>query len=228
MTTRFLLPVLLLPLSAACALRPSRLALDADMIVVKSVRLPDRDWLPWITRFAEHCWLEVRDDGGWHRIEWNRHLDHVQVSALTPADAAEDQRWERGVAVVASAHGPAVRGTVAALLRRAPDYPDAAGYRAWPGPNSNTFVDWLLREVSGFGAVLPPNAVGRDYAWPLRLEPSCSGTGMRLDTPLLGAGVGLREGVEVHVLGLVAGIRLWPPAIELPFLPAIPGGWFGD
>jgi Protein of unknown function (DUF3750) len=36
-------------------------------------------------------------------------------------------------------------------------------YSAWPGPNSNTFVQAALDSVPELGAVLPPTAIGKDY-----------------------------------------------------------------
>jgi hypothetical protein len=45
---------------------------------------------------------------------------------------------------------------------------------------------------------------------------------VRLDTLPLGFALGLREGVELHLLQLTFGISLWPPRLELPFLPEIP------
>ena len=44
-------------------------------------------------------------------------------------------------------------------------------------------------------------------------------TGVQLETPLVGLKIGLREGIEVHVIGLAFGIDLWPPAIILPLGP---------
>lgn len=48
-----------------------------------------------------------------------------------------------------------------ALLR---PYPFAHRYRAFPGPNSNTFVAWVLREA-GIDYRLPWKAIGRSYRW---------------------------------------------------------------
>ena len=45
------------------------------------------------------------------------------------------------------------------------------------------------------------------------------GTGLQLETPVLGLEIGLEEGIEVHVIGLSFGIDLWPPAIILPLGP---------
>jgi hypothetical protein len=68
---------------------------------------------------------------------------------------------------------------------------------------------------------LPSTAVGKDYATILRVGPTTTRMGLDFETMLFGAEVGLRKGVEVQFLGLVAGVGFWPSSIKLPFLPAI-------
>lgn len=198
-------------------------------MLVKSVRLPGR--MPWYTRFAEHTWVEVADASGRERIEWNSFADaviHTDLDAgeLT-GDRRADERWDEGVAVLARWTGERAAEISAHIRQVADRFPDAADYTAWPGPNSNTFVAWLAREA-GFGVALPPNALGKDYAAWLAAGVSTTGVGLHLDTAVLGVQVGLVEGVELHLLGLTTGVGVWPPCLKLPFLPAIPGGWFGD
>ena len=45
------------------------------------------------------------------------------------------------------------------------------------------------------------------------------GTGVQLESPLVGLRVGLTEGIEVHLFGLALGVDLWPPAIIVPLGP---------
>jgi hypothetical protein len=201
--------------------------METPMVLVKTVRLPDRTWLPWYTRFAEHTWVEVADAQGRERIEWNKGwgtVVHSELDAEEMVGAAADERWERDVAVLAHWTGERA-AAIAARIRAADGYADAANYRAWPGPNSNTFVAWLAREA-GFGVDLPPTAVGKDYTPWLAAGISTTGIGLHVDTAVLGVQAGLVEGVELHVLGLTAGVGIWPPCVKLPFLPAIPSGWF--
>ena len=70
------------------------------------------------------------------------------------------------------------------------------------------------------GAALPPNAIGRE--WLVRGHPlsrSESGTGVQLSLGgLLGFTVGVREGVEVQLLGLCFGVDFLRPALKLPLL----------
>lgn len=90
-------------------------------------------------------------------------------------------------------------------------------YRLWPGPNSNSFVAHVLRKVPEIDAVLPPNAVGRDYIAEgsfYHFDPS-GDVNLTL-YGLFGISAGLKSGFEMHLLGLVAGVDLRHPAIKIP------------
>lgn len=52
-----------------------------------------------------------------------------------------------------------------ALEDSARSYPYLYRYRPWPGPNSNTFVAWVLRRA-GIDDRLPWKAIGRNFACP--------------------------------------------------------------
>src|SRR5574341_183342 len=56
--------------------------------------------------------------------------------------------------------GPAAR--IAAVLKKIENYPYCERYRYWPGPNSNTFAAWVLREA-GIAHPLHWKAFGRNY-----------------------------------------------------------------
>ncbi len=75
----------------------------------------------------------------------------------------------------------------------------------------------MLRAVPELGVSLPPNAVGRDYPRRLYAGLTDSGTGVELNLRGLAAvKVGWVEGVELDLLGLVAGLDLRHPALKLP------------
>ena len=67
---------------------------------------------------------------------------------------------------------------------------------------------------------LPPTAIGKDYPYDGRwLRRTPSGTGLRLTLGgYAGLTVGWVEGVEVNVLGAVAGLDVRRPGIKLPGL----------
>jgi len=75
----------------------------------------------------------------------------------------------------------------------------------------------MLRRC-GLRASLPATAIGKDYRGLVGASWTSEGTGFQVETAIFGLGlrVGLREGVEVHVLGLAIGVDLWPPALIVP------------
>lgn len=91
-------------------------------------------------------------------------------------------------------------------------------YVFYPGPNSNTFGDQILRKCH-LHASLPATSVGKDWRGWIGGGVTSEGTGLQVETPVLGLKIGLKEGIEVHVIGLSIGVDLWPPAIILPLGP---------
>src|SRR5205085_2134371 len=45
----------------------------------------------------------------------------------------------------------------------AESYPYASNYSVWPGPNSNTFIAHLGRQIPELELTLPSMAIGKDY-----------------------------------------------------------------
>jgi len=107
---------------------------------------------------------------------------------------------------------PRIEAAVAAYR-----FAQAGDYRIWPGPNSNSFVAAILRAVPELGLSLPPNAVGRDFRGGFYAGLTDSGTGVELNLGGLAAiKFGWVEGVELNLLGLVAGLDLRHPGLKLP------------
>jgi hypothetical protein len=219
----------LLTLPACRATRPSELPPNPDWLVaIKSCRLPPNAW--WKS-WAHHAWVDIKrgDSTTWERLESGGPFGIVDMN-LTAEEAHLDHRFdERTIRLLGWVEGDAARAAIAhldaargELARRYDD-----DYTIWPGPNSNTFVHELCASAPELGFVFDPNSVGKDYSPWLGAGSTASKTGLRLDTPIVGAAIGLREGVELHLLQLTFGISLDPPGISLPFLPQIPWGWFG-
>ncbi len=97
-------------------------------------------------------------------------------------------------------------------------YPFADQYRSYPGPNSNTFLAHIGRQVPSLKLDLPANAIGKDYRPlnnPIGVSPSGSGLQFSL-LGLLGISLGVQEGIEFNLLGLSFGIDINAPALRLP------------
>lgn len=114
--------------------------------------------------------------------------------------------------------GAEVDALISRLAEAAGRYPHASEYRIWPGPNSNTFIAYLAREVPELRIELPSTAIGKDYLPEGALFGAApSGSGVQLSVlGLLGATVAAEEGLELSLLGLSLGVDVWPPAIKLP------------
>ncbi len=87
-----------------------------------------------------------------------------------------------------------------------------------PGPNSNTYVDILLRECK-IPIELPATAIGRDYRGIVGASVTESRTGVQFESVLFGVRLGLVDGVEFHFLSFVFGLHFWPPGITVPVNP---------
>ena len=110
-----------------------------------------------------------------------------------------------------------IAGKVACLERETSKYHDA-NCGCWPGPNSNTFADGLIR-ACGLGIELPATAVGRDYRGPIGVSGTEARTEVQLETWAFGVKVGAMEGISADITGLTLGVHFWPPGIEVPVAP---------
>jgi hypothetical protein len=104
-------------------------------------------------------------------------------------------------------------------------YPYPAEYRAWPGPNSNTFTAWITRAVPELEADLPATAIGKDWLGSAVVGAAPSGGGVQLSLAgVLGVAVSAVDGLELNLLGLNFGLS--PTGVKLPMVgrigPALP------
>ncbi len=166
---------------------------------------------PPIDQIARHPWFAVRLAG---ETSWR----YVEVGGGGVSDDPFVNEPYVDVVLHGVWRGARAERAIACLAREAPPWLRALRYRAWPGPNSNTFADVMLRRC-GLRASLPATSIGKDWRGGFGAGVTSEGTGVQVETPLLGLKLGLKEGVEVHVLGLSLGLDLWPPAIILPIGP---------
>ncbi|MEO6597841.1 MAG: DUF3750 domain-containing protein [Planctomycetota bacterium] len=116
---------------------------------------------------------------------------------LTDEESHLDHRFDdRVVRLLGWIDGEAARSAIARIdsVRGELGERYDTDYTIWPGPNSNTFVRELLAGVPELGFVFDPNSVGKDYRPWLGIGAPASETGVRIDTPILGAAIGLRDG----------------------------------
>ena len=120
--------------------------------------------------------------------------------------------------LVKELRGPSAASAIPKILEAVDTYPYAHEYRLWPGPNSNTFTAFIVRRVPELGVDLPAIAIGKDYLEGGRLFAAApGGRGFQFSVfGLAGVIVGVEEGIEFNLLGLVFGVDPLGPAIKLP------------
>ena len=175
--------------------------------------------------FSVHSWVVLKRDGA---RAWTRYDVVGWGSPVRQNGWAADGRWYGDIPhIIADVRGAGAAALIPKVEAAVKDYryAHAGDYRMWPGPNSNTFVATVLRAVPELGVALPPNAIGSDFrAEGFYFGLTGSRTGIELNLwSLFGIKLGWIEGLEVNVLGLVAGLDLRRPALKLPAFGRI--GW---
>jgi hypothetical protein len=90
------------------------------------------------------------------------------------------------------------------------------------GPNSNTFIAFVLRQVPELRVDLPAHAVGKDYLGARVFARPPSGTEAQASIfGVLGLLAATEEGLEVNVLGLTFGLDPSDLALKLPLVGSI-------
>ena len=120
-------------------------------------------WRGW---FAIHTWIAAKGTGepaytvyevvGWRQ---RRGLPVVRIEKDVP-----DRFWYgEKPKVLKEYRGKGVDELIKAVDRAARAYPWPGTYSAFPGPNSNTFTGWVIRQVPAIDLRLPLSAIGSGY-----------------------------------------------------------------
>ena len=134
--------------------------------------------LPLPAIFVSHTWIVTARKGkltrweGWDRkklikksygyIYSNLFKDPTVGVALFPF--SRYPRWQGSlVNFIEGKRGSIAEKIVMFMNLKARAYPFAFRYLMIPGPNSNTFVQWVLNHFPDSGLKLPWNAFGKNY-----------------------------------------------------------------
>jgi hypothetical protein len=183
----------------------------------------------WRGAFSDHTWLVAKEAGAtryqrYEVIGWYGGGGRSVVSVSS--SRAPDAEWYGAQPrLLRDLRGPDAQAVIDVLQPAIERYEHGRRYRAWPGPNSNTFVADLARMIPALHLTMPSTAIGKDFlpggGFVARTP---SGTGWQVSLfGLVGITTGLDEGLEVNILGLVTGIDVRRPALKLPGLGRVPG-----
>lgn len=120
-------------------------------------------WRGW---FAIHTWIAAKRTGEtaytvYDVVGWRGY--HGQ-SVLRIAKDIPDRYWYGAKPRILKAHrGTGVDELIDAVNEAADAYPWKGTYKAFPGPNSNTFTAWIAKQVPKLELNLPFSAIGRGY-----------------------------------------------------------------
>ena len=176
----------------------------------------------WRGVFAVHTWIAVKPAGAARYTRYEvlgfgvaNGAPAVRVDRMGP-----DNYWFGArPRLVLDRRGPGVDAMIDKIRAAVASYPYPHEYRAWPGPNSNTFTAYVARQVPELGLDL---AVERDrQGFPAGRRAVCgvapSGTGVPgcRSTALPGILVAVKEGVELNLLGPQCRPRLRRAGAEI-------------
>jgi hypothetical protein len=126
--------------------------------------------------FGAHTWLVVNKKGAvsrWEMLFWKNHcvpeLGHMHINTHPPFvgieifEFSEKYRWgARLLKMVEGDQNSAAKRMVEFIEHSRETYPYKDTYRL-TGPNSNTYVQWVLDHFPEFDAQLPFNAIGKRF-----------------------------------------------------------------
>jgi hypothetical protein len=184
------------------------------------VRIFSARTVRWRGIVATHSWIVVKEAGApkYSRFDYTAWGEPIWIDRFIP-----DGRWFGRVPELIFAADGAEAERMIPFIRQAVRqyaYPNIGDYRAWPGPNSNTFGAAIIAAVPGMLAALPSTAIGKDFPFDRRwIGWTPSRTGIRINLGgYIGFSLGWVEGLEINILGVVAGIDIRRPALKFPGL----------
>ena len=117
-------------------------------------------------RFAIHTWIATKEVGArtytiYQVVSWGLRRSGTAVSI---SEGMPNRPWFRSPPLLLhEVKGEDARSLVARVEAAVDAYPYAQEYTMWPGPNSNSFIEWIGLEVPELGLTLPAKAIGKNW-----------------------------------------------------------------
>jgi len=111
-----------------------------------------------------HSWIVIKERNA---PRYTRY-DYTAWAGQSAQRIVADGRWFGGTPeTIVAADGEAADRMIPKIRAAVEGYQlhSYGDYRAWPGPNSNTFVTAVLAAVPELQTTLPPTAIGKDFPY---------------------------------------------------------------
>lgn len=175
----------------------------------------------WRGIFAVHPWIAVKPAGAseyvvYQVLGWQKRRGLPVVVGRT--DLPDRAWYDNAPDLLLDIRGAEAARLIPKVSAAIASYPYENDYTLWPGPNSNSFVAHVAREVPDLRLELPTTAIGKDYLGKGKFFARApSGTGWQMSLyGLFGLTLAREEGVEFNLLTANFGIDVLPLAIKLP------------
>ncbi len=175
----------------------------------------------WRGLFAVHVWVAIKsvsaDQYRVHQVlGWQQYRG---LPVVVSQNDLPDRLWYGSAPqVLVDIRGGKAEKLIPQVESAVKSYPYPNNYKVWPGPNSNTFIAWIGRNVPDLNLKLPNTAVGKDFLGGghlFALAPS--GTGYQFSIfGVVGVLLAKTEGLEINLFGLSFGFDFLRPAIKFP------------
>lgn len=168
--------ILLLGLLAACSnsnwrtasREPAGIAVDPTKQQNAVIEVYAADAFSWRGWFAVHTWIAVKAQGAseytvYEVVGWRIGRG---LSALHEYKTTTPDRYWYGAKPekILSIQGDKARKLIPQISKAIARYPWANEYTVFPGPNSNTFPQWVGLQIPELGLKMPFRAIGSGYA----------------------------------------------------------------
>jgi hypothetical protein len=199
------------------------LAENTPEAVVQIYRARAFDWNGLV---SDHTWIATKAANAkqytvYQVVGWRKYRG---LAPLTIEENIPDRNWFAQIpTLLFSARGEKAAKLIPQIEAAAKAYPYPDNYTLWPGPNSNTFTAYVLRQIPELHVPMPANAVGKDFLTQGKIwSPAVSHTGYQFSLfGIVGITLAKEEGLEINFLGLVYGMNPYHLSIKLPCIGEI-------
>ena len=207
----------------AASRESANIALPAHLEPEAQVHIYSAKAFSWRGLFSVHTWLATKEKNAdsyliYHVLLWGSGIDGgvIEIHKDLP-----DRYWYGAPpSRIFLSQGKKAEKMIPQIYAAVKTYPYPHFYRAYPGPNSNSFISHIMRSVPGFYKELPSNAIGKDWIHKAQfIGISEAHTGIQFSLyGMIGFTIGLIEVVEINIIGLSFGIDFLRPALKLPII----------